>query len=246
METEAIAMTEDEWLACEDPEAMLKFLHGKASQRRLRLFALACFREIWASTDNDETCAALAILEHLALTGPLRQRDGQLSNPQVVRVPAGQVVIDCGASEDAVGPLEVLRENEVVKRIEAREIKSTLVYAFRILACTEFQNWPPLGSVSFFEHAGIAHRRQAHLIRDIVSSPFRPIPLAVDWLHRNDATVRRIAEAIYVEDAFDRLPILADALEDAGCDNADILNHCRQAGEHVRGCWVVDLVLGKS
>ena len=48
------------------------------------------------------------------------------------------------------------------------------------------------------------------------------------------------------ERAFDRLPILADALEDAGCDNADILNHCRSAGPHVRGCWVVDLVLGRS
>jgi hypothetical protein len=42
------------------------------------------------------------------------------------------------------------------------------------------------------------------------------------------------------------MPILADALEDAGCDNADILQHCRGAGEHVRGCWVVDLVLGKE
>ena len=46
--------------------------------------------------------------------------------------------------------------------------------------------------------------------------------------------------------AFDRLPVLADALQDAGCDNADILTHCRSGGEHVRGCWVLDLLLGKS
>jgi hypothetical protein len=59
-------------------------------------------------------------------------------------------------------------------------------------------------------------------------------------------TVRQLAQAIYDDRAFDRLPILADALEDAGCDNADILNHCRQPGEHVRGCWVVDLLLGKE
>ena len=59
------------------------------------------------------------------------------------------------------------------------------------------------------------------------------------------STVINLAQAIYDDRAFDRMPILADALEDAGCDNADILAHCRQPGEHFRGCWVVDLVLGK-
>jgi hypothetical protein len=63
------------------------------------------------------------------------------------------------------------------------------------------------------------------------------------WLTSN---VTALAQSIYDERAFDRLPILANALEDAGCDNADILNHCRQPGEHVRGCWVVDLLLGKE
>jgi hypothetical protein len=64
--------------------------------------------------------------------------------------------------------------------------------------------------------------------------------------HGLNNTVIALAEAIYDERAFDRLPILADALEEAGCTNADILNHCRQPGEHVRGCWVVDLILGKE
>jgi hypothetical protein len=59
-------------------------------------------------------------------------------------------------------------------------------------------------------------------------------------------TVTQLAESIYTDRAFDRLPILADALEEAGCDNADILAHCRQGGEHARGCWVLDLLLGKS
>jgi hypothetical protein len=58
--------------------------------------------------------------------------------------------------------------------------------------------------------------------------------------------VRKIVKAIYDERAFERMPILADALEDAGCDDQDILNHCRQSGEHVRGCWVLDLLLGKA
>ena len=59
-------------------------------------------------------------------------------------------------------------------------------------------------------------------------------------------TVFALATGIYTERAFDRMPILADALEDAGCDNADILEHCRGDGPHVRGCWVVDLILEKE
>jgi hypothetical protein len=88
---------------------------------------------------------------------------------------------------------------------------------------------------------------QAALLRDIFSNPYRPsppVPPAV--LAWNDGTIRRIAEGIYEERAFDRLPILADALLDAGCDNEDILAHCRSAGPHVRGCWAIDLILGRS
>jgi hypothetical protein len=73
--------------------------------------------------------------------------------------------------------------------------------------------------------------------------PFRPAAVRPDWLTE---TAVALARAIYEERAFDRLPILADALEDAGCDDADILAHCRGDGPHVRGCWVVDLVLGKE
>jgi hypothetical protein len=73
--------------------------------------------------------------------------------------------------------------------------------------------------------------------------PFRPVALNPAWL---TSTVKKPAQSIYDDRAFDRLPILADALEDAGCDNQDVLSHCRSTGEHVRGCWVVDLVLGKE
>ena len=59
-------------------------------------------------------------------------------------------------------------------------------------------------------------------------------------------TVVAPAQGIRAESAFDHLPILADALQDAGCDHTDILEHCRGPGPHVRGCWVVDLVLGKE
>ena len=67
-----------------------------------------------------------------------------------------------------------------------------------------------------------------------------------EWRTWNNGDVLNLAKTIYEDDRFDLLPILADALEEAGCDNAEILTHCRGPGPHVRGCWVVDLILGKS
>ena len=86
------------------------------------------------------------------------------------------------------------------------------------------------------------------LLRCIIHNPLPdPSPtLSIDLLSWNSGKIFNLAQGIYDERAFEHLPILADALEEAGCTNADILNHCRQPGEHVRGCWVVDLLLGKS
>jgi hypothetical protein len=75
---------------------------------------------------------------------------------------------------------------------------------------------------------------------------FRPVFADPTWLTWQNGTIPKLAQAIYQERAFDGLLVLADALEDAGCTYQDILNHCRSGGEHVRGCWVLDLLLGKS
>src|SRR5262245_15784081 len=83
----------------------------------------------------------------------------------------------------------------------------------------------------------------ATLLRELFGNPFRPVTLDPSWL---TSTVTALAQHMYDNRDFSAMPILADALQDAGCDSDDILNHCRQPGEHVRGCWVVDLVLGKE
>ncbi|MCE9531609.1 MAG: hypothetical protein K8T89_10875 [Planctomycetes bacterium] len=83
-------------------------------------------------------------------------------------------------------------------------------------------------------------KTQMALLRDVFSSHQ---PIDSRWL---TPTVIDLARTIYNERAFDRMPILADALMDAGCDSEEIIHHCRGAGPHVRGCWVVDLVLGKE
>jgi hypothetical protein len=84
------------------------------------------------------------------------------------------------------------------------------------------------------------------LLREIIGNPFRPVRCSVEWLEANSGAARRLAEVIYSQRAFDSLPILADALEEAGCDNAEILSHCRGPGPHVHGCWALDTVLGKE
>jgi hypothetical protein len=91
-----------------------------------------------------------------------------------------------------------------------------------------------------------AVQEQAAFLRDLFGNPFRPVPVDPAWLAWERGTIPKLAEEIYEERAFDRLPVLADALEDSGCTNPDILSHLRGPGPHVRGCWVLDLLLGKS
>ena len=86
-------------------------------------------------------------------------------------------------------------------------------------------------------------KEQADLLREIAGNPFRPHSVDPRWL---TSTAVALAQTIYDQRAFDRLPILADALEEAGCDGPELLAHCRGDGPHVRGCWAVDLVLGKQ
>jgi hypothetical protein len=86
-------------------------------------------------------------------------------------------------------------------------------------------------------------REMASLIRDIFGNPFRPVAVDPCWL---TLTVLALGQVIYDQRAFERMPELGEALERAGCSNKDILDHCRQPSEHVRGCWLVDLILGKN
>jgi len=85
--------------------------------------------------------------------------------------------------------------------------------------------------------------RQADLLRDVLGNPFRPVSGNPAWF---TPTVHDLATGIYEEQAFDRIPLLANALEEAGCDNHDVLAHCRTPALHVRGCWVVDLLNAKT
>jgi len=88
-----------------------------------------------------------------------------------------------------------------------------------------------------------AHASQVAVLREIIGNPFRPVTIDPAW---HKPSVASLAQAIDEERAFDRMPILADALEDAGCTSHDMLSHCRGPGPHFLGCWVVDMILGKT
>ena len=110
-----------------------------------------------------------------------------------------------------------------------------------------FESEPEVGSKRGDVDYDLADQRASALlcplIRDVFGNPFRHVAFDPRW--RTADTVG-LARGIYEERAFDRLPLLADALMDAGCDEDQLLAHCRSDGPHVRGCWVVDLVLGKE
>ncbi|MCE9560805.1 MAG: hypothetical protein K8U57_01995 [Planctomycetes bacterium] len=90
---------------------------------------------------------------------------------------------------------------------------------------------------------GCEEGAQSTVLRDILGNPFHPVIVVPMWL---TSTVVVLARQMYESRDFSAMPILADALQDAGCDNDDVLNHCRNPGSHVRGCWVIDLLLGKE
>jgi len=123
------------------------------------------------------------------------------------------------------------RANTGAERLAA--ITEDIETCYDSTRCAEHATWDDFGE----------RRGQTDLIRDIFGNPFRPVTFDPAW--RTTIAVQ-LAQGMYDSRDFAAMPILADALQDAGCDNADILDHCRGAGPHVRGCWVVDLVLGKE
>lgn len=216
-------MTEAEWMTATDPTPMLEFLRDKATDRKLRLFAVACCRRVWHLIPEGASKHAVEVAERYAdrLVGDRERsaahRAKDICNEAKFAVARSRhfpnLVSRCAthclmnvASQPTLKPVDTATKWEVARNVE-----------------------------------GTAH---AGFVRDIFGNPFRPVTLDHSWL---TSTVVQLATGIYADRAFDGMPILADALQDAGCDNDDILNHLRDPNTtHVRGCWALDLVLGKS
>jgi hypothetical protein len=247
-------MTEAEWLVCTDPEPMLQHVRGEAGDRKVRLFAAACCRRVWASLEHEEFRDAVRKAESFA--------DGHVDRAEMLEAheKARAIFITlrgrdngpCGALTSSCFPAppksiferiadaldEPWWEDELDKGDPLGPALVTSRHAQRAaaeLAGLKHVSDPP---------AEVAERlEQAALVRCLFGNPFRARPECGVWL---TSEVKALAESIYAERAFDRMRLLADTLEASGCTNADVIEHCRSDRAHARGCWVVDLLLGQD
>jgi len=227
-------MTEAEWLANDDLEQMLALLsQGPAqrgvSSRKLRLFKAGCLRAVWKSLTIKPIRQALIAAEQFA--------DGCLTKGQL-------------ESANRIGIVAFLKTHDRNSRKASRHPELMVKLLRMGMAVDSAQE-----SIDFRSLEGIGNWEDLRmsdpvlrslspvLLRCVVGNPFRAVAFDPRW---RTADVTALAGGIYDERAFDRLPLLADALMDAECDHEDVLAHCRSDGPHVRGCWVVDLVLGKE
>jgi hypothetical protein len=219
-------MDEAEWLVCTDPIPMLMFVRGKASERKVRLFACACCRRVWHSLVNERSREAVRVAESFA--------DGSSSSDDLKAAyrPAYDASNEAMDGAHFAAALTAERPGTDAGLYAADGVQS----AFRGVELQAVEA----------AHVG--------LVWEVFANPFCPSPplpsVVLTW---NNGIVRRIAEAIYQERQMPdgtldnaRLTVLADALLDASCDNEELIAHCREPGPHVRGCWVIDLVLAKQ
>jgi hypothetical protein len=221
-------MTEAEWLAGTGLGPMVEFLRGRASDRRLRLFAVACCQQLMPWNQNRRVVEALIRAERYA-DGGLAESTMEKWYQELNRI-SYEIRREMGGGGNA---------------------QTTICWAVGAVCLPRrydgFVNaWQALTNMAGVfgpEFSGRGPAIVRTLLDDTFGNPFRPVAVEPDW---RTSTVAALATGIYADRAFDRLPILADALEDAGCEAPDVLAHCRSDGVHVRGCWVVDLVLGKT
>jgi hypothetical protein len=213
-------MTEAEWLACPEPESLLKHIRDGASDRRLRLFACACCYRVYAGQEEGDEWAAVGVAERYA--------DGLASAEELA---GAEGEMDCG--DYRYGPADYAASPDVGAAVGAAAAAALLI-KYNL-------TYPDAHRARLYE---VELAAQAALLRDIFGNPFRPVHFSDSW--RTDTAVS-LARQMYESRDFSAMPILADALQDAGCESDNILSHCRDTSlTHVRGCWVVDLMLGKA
>ncbi len=195
--------------------ALISLLPCRGSSRKLRLLGCAWYRHLIGYFPDDRRSRRIEVAERFA-DGLIGAEDmGQERNEPMAR-PANR---DIGICEE--GP-------NLLTTASAREAAESILCLLDFLPGID----------------GVTTRTLTVLARDVLGDFFHPFYPARDWLEWNDETVARIARTIYDDKDFAAMPILADALEDAGCDEQEVLRHCRGEQPHTRGCWVLDSILG--
>jgi hypothetical protein len=257
-------VTEADWNSSQDPQAMLAFLRdvGKLSEQKARLFAVTCCRRLWELLKDERTRRGVEVAVRFADgTGFAEElsavwtdtwrayhdtEKGWLSSQRSVPDAAFQAAM---LAAQAVA--WVTMDDD--PRLPHADGLSRIVRIVPVVV--ESARYASYAMAQQEERApGREHHAQVFLLRDLFGPlPFRPVPVAPVVLQWRDGTVVRLAQAAYEQrslpegrlDAF-RLAVLADALEEAGCQDEEVLTHLREQKGHWRGCWMLDLLLGKT
>ena len=227
-------MTEAAWRTSDDPYEMLDFVQGRLSDRKLRLFLCACCRRIWGGYADDRSRRALEAAERYAEGLATERELGVARNGALA---AARRRGDSGAwgaywaASRRLGPT-------------ARGVMEAVTESWARIAAIKAQERGISPSAAWNAAADAASHSQADLLREIIGDPLRPVRIDPAWLAWNDGVVRKMARVLHDERRFAEMPLLADALEDAGCADAELLGHLRGPGEHVPGCFALDALAG--
>lgn len=231
-------MTEDEWHSCTDALAMLRFIRGSASPRKCRLFTAAAWRRCGHLLENSGYHHAVEVAERLA-DGLAGEEERAALFQSAHRLAWGEgwefgPLWDAGwAMDPYLGAATCVDDPNAPS-----------VLAVACAAEDAYQGaWL---SVPWAVALGLTRAKVATLLRDIFHAPYRAVYCRSSWLQWSGGRVAGLARAAYEDRNFDVLPVIADALEDAGCSEAELLEHLRGPGPHTRGCWTIDLLLRKA
>jgi len=236
-------MTEEQWVACSDTDELLAYLRSKKNNRKLRLFGCACYRRIWHLIPDIQSSRSATDRFYNAVEISERYADRLVSAKE----------LDHARIETMASPVHVTVRNRFFEQIELAAVDTRACAAGRL-------HFDPKDATPIPERLGrieerhvVESKAQAAILHDLFGNPFRCVTVSSVVVSWNDAIVIRLAQAAYDERILPagtldnaRLAILADALEEASCTDEQILTHLRDGGEHYRGCFVVDALLGKG
>jgi hypothetical protein len=211
---------------------MLRFLQEQqTSERKLRLLACACCRQIWHLLPPRSRQAVVVAERH----ADGQANDNELGLARVQAVNAGGAV-----------PQAAVAAHWATNIKPAGPIWHVFTAAAGALARQAAQVEHGKQAAAYEAMQSITRSAQAKLIREVIGNPFRPVIIDPRWRRWWSGIVVQLAEGIYEDRTFDTMPVLGDALEEAGCTDEEILKHCRHDDGHARGCWVLDALLGKT
>ena len=226
----AAGMDESTWWTGNDLAGMKELACISHSERKLRLFGCACCRRMWPMLNRKKLRHAIEVAERFA--DRLASDDERIAAHRSIARSIDLFDVDSTQGQEALYAAEFLLDSARFAGFNAPDLALQAIAAAR-------RHEPAVREAEA--------RVQMEVLRDIFGPLlFRWIPFAQEWREWRRGCLPKLARTIYEDEHFDLLPILSDALQEAGCTDADVLTHCHSRSRHTRGCWVVDWILGKN